>query len=73
MVLGLHSLGKTPDDILKITGSPRASIKRYIEDFTTGMNDGKFDPFFGQELSTGDFCKLHGVWTKVHGDTAETE
>ncbi|MCE9564396.1 MAG: sigma-70 region 4 domain-containing protein [Planctomycetes bacterium] len=67
LVLTLHRLGESADEIAKITGCPKKTVERYITDFEAGKGVANFDGYIGQDLSTGDLCKLLGTWSAKHG------
>ncbi|MGF1582605.1 MAG: hypothetical protein ACFCD0_25050 [Gemmataceae bacterium] len=67
MVLGLHTDGISPDEIHQVTGCPKHSIKRYIDDFDAGKEEADFAPYFGKELNTELLCRLHGTWHTCYG------
>ncbi len=67
MVLGLHAAGHSAEEIQQLTGCPKRSITRYVEDFDVGKEEADFAPYFGKELSTGLLCKMHGAWHACYG------
>jgi len=67
LVLALHRLGVAPDSIHQQTGTPKASVARYIADFEAGRASADFVPYQKDSLSTGDLCRLHGTWHAVYG------
>jgi hypothetical protein len=62
VVLALHAGGASPDEIHERTGCPRASVKRYVEDFEAGRQQADFEEYFGADLTPRDLCRLHGTW-----------
>ena len=67
MVLGLHIQGLTQDAIREMTGCPKGSLQRYVEDFEAGRAEADFMPFFGQDLGPKELCKMYGTWYAVYG------
>jgi hypothetical protein len=67
LVLALHAQGCDPNRIREITGCPRKSIERYIEDFNAGWTAGDFTPFIGIDFGPKELCRLHGVWKATMG------
>lgn len=61
LVLALHDLGKTPDEIADLTGCTRSAIQRYIGDYEAGRHEKDFSTYFGIDLSPKDLCRLHGT------------
>jgi hypothetical protein len=55
--------------ISEYTGCPTATVKRYAADFATGRLLTDPAPYYGQELSTADLCKLYGLWWERYGRT----
>jgi hypothetical protein len=62
LVLSLHAQGISPEQIAAMTGCPRKTVERYLEDFTAGQNEADFAPYFGIDLGPKELCRLHGVW-----------
>lgn len=62
LVLALHREGQDPDAIRQLTGCPRASIQRYLEDYKAGQAETAFTGYFGIDLGPKDLCRLHGTW-----------
>jgi hypothetical protein len=69
MVLALHLAGSDAETIHKLTGCPRRTVERYIADFEAGRRVTEFTSYFGNDLSTGDLCRLHGTWHVHHRPT----
>ncbi len=63
LVLALHRQGETVGEIVKLTGCPKKTTERYINDFEAGMRIANFDGYIGKDLGTPDLCKLLGIWT----------
>lgn len=61
MVLGLHTYGKTVEEICALTGCPRASVQRYVKEHEEGKTLTDLKPFFGVDLGTSELCRLHGA------------
>lgn len=60
MVLRLHVLGKTEHEIHLITGSPKATIAKYLDVFRAGASkEPKY--FYSKELNTEDMSLYHGM------------
>ena len=55
------------EEITEYTGCPTATVKRYTADFAAGRLLTDPAPFYGQELSTADLCKLYGQWWERYG------
>lgn len=60
-ILALHQDGRSIDEILATTGSPRKTVERYLADFQQGEREASFDPFVGIDLGPAELCRLHGV------------
>jgi len=54
--------GASADNIRDLTGCPRQSIQRYIEDFEAGRSAEDFSSYFGIDLSPQALCRLTGTW-----------
>ncbi|QJW97555.1 hypothetical protein [Frigoriglobus tundricola] len=67
LVLALHRVGHTAEEIRAIIGMPKKTIDRYIADFTAGGQAETFDAYIGKDLSTADLCKLLGTWHAKYG------
>jgi hypothetical protein len=61
LVLALHALGKTPEEIADLTGCTRSAIQRYVADYEAGQKEKDFSSYFGVDLSPKDLCRLHGT------------
>src|SRR5262249_12280896 len=61
MVVALHMQGIAPEEIARLTGSPRRSIQRHIADFEAGKKEPNFDRYYGKDLTPGELCRLHGT------------
>jgi 3-methyladenine DNA glycosylase Mpg len=61
LVLALHAQGMDQGEIVAVTGCPKGSVKRYVEDFEAGAVEADVGPFWGIDFSTADLCKLAGV------------
>lgn len=70
LVLALHALGKSADEIQTITGCNRGTIERYVADFKSGQEQPDFAPYVGKDLSPVELCRLNGVWYALHGEMA---
>jgi hypothetical protein len=62
LVLARHMLGDDTECIAALTGCPRKSIARYIEDFEAGKLEADFSAYFGIDLGTKELCRLYGTW-----------
>jgi hypothetical protein len=67
LILALHRVGHAATEIREITGVARATIDRYIADFTLGARAANFDPYIGQELGTAELCQMLGTWHAKYG------
>ena len=65
LVLALYLQGKTSQEINQITGSPKKSIKNYIQEFDKGDREGEFRDYFGISLKNPHICQLHGIYQAV--------
>jgi hypothetical protein len=72
-IIALHQSGLTTDAIAEVTKSRRSSIDSYTSAYEQGLEKGSFDQFQGRSLSTGDMCRLHGIWQRVNGSTNADE
>jgi hypothetical protein len=70
LVLALYAQGIGPGRFGEITGCPRKSVQRYIEDFEAGRKEGDFAPYLGADLGPKELCRLHGVWHSKMGAPA---
>lgn len=61
MVLGLHTEGKSLDEIHALTNCPRARVTRYVNDHEQGKRLTDLKSFFGIDLGTSEVCRLHGA------------
>ncbi len=61
MVLAMHKLGKSPEEIRDLTGCPIGTIRRYIEDYTAGGKEKDLSAYGGIELGSKELCRLHGM------------
>lgn len=61
LVLTLYARGTPADDIQALTGSPRASARRYIADFEAGRQVADFASYLGKELGPKELSRLHGT------------
>ncbi|MBW4508460.1 MAG: hypothetical protein KME64_18375 [Scytonematopsis contorta HA4267-MV1] len=64
LVLALHLLDTSIEEINQLTGCPKHIITKYIADFDTGYLGNDFSSYFGLDLNTKQLCKLHGTWHK---------
>lgn len=62
LVLALHVRGVPPDEVHQLTGCPKASVRRYLDDFEAGRRESDFGPYYGKDLSPKALCRLHGTW-----------
>jgi hypothetical protein len=62
LVLTLYAHGTAAQEIAALTGSPRASIRRYIEDFEAGRQQTDFTAYLGKDLGPKELSRLHGTW-----------
>jgi hypothetical protein len=62
MVLALHARGVDPEKIREITGCPKQSIQRYIDDFEAGRKEKDFAEYVGVDLNPKALCRLYGTW-----------
>jgi len=60
LVLGLHGIGKSENEIKDISGCTPTAIKKYISLFEEGKQL-KYEEFEGKTLSNDDLCKLYGL------------
>lgn len=60
MVLRLHVLGKPEHEIHLITGCPKATIAKYLDNFRLGSKKAPKD-FYSKELNTEDMSLYHGM------------
>jgi hypothetical protein len=67
MVLAMHARGDDQETIHRVTGCPKASIRRYVEDFEEGRRDRDFSAYFGVDAGPKDWCRLYGVWRRTYG------
>jgi hypothetical protein len=65
MVMGLHRLGRAPEEIREVTRSPARSIATYVAEYENGRRAGQFEDYFGKELGPRDLCRLHGIADRV--------
>jgi 3-methyladenine DNA glycosylase Mpg len=66
MVLAFHGAGASNEEIYKLTGCPRASIQRYVNDCEAGKQLEDITPYFGKDLKPADLSKLYG-WSLAKG------
>jgi hypothetical protein len=69
LVLALHAAGQSADAINASSGCPKATVRRYVEDFEAGKQKPDFAPYFGKELTPQDLCRLRGAWQAKWGGT----
>jgi hypothetical protein len=67
MVMGLHRLGRKPEEIRLVTNSPARSIATYIGEYENGLRAGRFEDYFGKEIGPRDLCRLHGIADRASG------
>ena len=67
IVLALHVRGDDVATIHRLTGSPRASIQRYISEFEAGRQESDCTPYFGSAVRAKEWCRLYGIWQRLHG------
>lgn len=67
MVMGLHRLGRKPEEIREVTRSPARSITTYIAEYENGRRAGRFEDYFGREIGPRDLCRLHGIADRASG------
>jgi len=67
LILALHRRGETPEAIAQVTGTPKKTVERYIQDFEAGKAVPGFDGYIGKDLSTAELCRLLGTWTAKYG------
>jgi hypothetical protein len=67
MVMGLHRLGRPPEEIRQVTRSPARSIATYVAEYENGLRAGRFEDYFGKEIGPRDLCRLHGVADRGSG------
>ena len=67
MVLALHARGIDAETISRLTGCPKATVRRYIEDYEAGKREGDFTAYLGKNLGPKEFCRLAGTWQRVYG------
>lgn len=70
MLLALDARGMPAEVIATVTGCPKGTVARYVEDFDTGQAEADFGPYFGAELGPKDLCRLHGTWHELIGGHA---
>lgn len=61
LVLALYTEGLDVDTIHQLTGCPRRSIVRYLQEFEVGRQEVNFEPYFGVELEPSALCRLYGI------------
>jgi hypothetical protein len=61
MVMGLHRLGRTPEEIRDLTRAAARSIATYVVEYETGVRAGRFEDYFGKEIGPRELCRLHGI------------
>jgi hypothetical protein len=64
LALALHIRGMSIEEISQITGSPKYTMKNYIDDFNIGCQQEDFLHFLGIDLNTSELCQLHGAFYK---------
>lgn len=57
----LHREGLTPEEINKLTGSPKSSILKNIAAYDEGLALEDFSAFIRKDLKTADLARLHGT------------
>lgn len=65
LVMSLYIQGLDATAIHHLTGCPKQSIQRYIEDFGAGQQEIDFTSYFGIDLNSKQLCKLHGTWHAI--------
>jgi len=61
LVLGLYNVGKSPEEIKKITGCTASVIQKYIDLYEEGKTEKSPEAYEGHALSIDDLCKLCGL------------
>jgi hypothetical protein len=61
MVLALHAEGTDAASIARLTGCPKGSVARYVEDFEVGRQEADPTPYYGKDLAPRDLCRLYGA------------
>ena len=72
MVMGLHRLGRNPEEIREVTKSPARSIATYVSEYVNGLRAGRFEDYFGKEIGPRDLCRLHGIADRASGVASAT-
>lgn len=67
MVLGLHRLGRRPEEIREVTRSPTRSVAAYLEEYAAGLREGQFEDYFGAEIGPRQLARLHGIADRASG------
>ncbi len=65
MVMGLHRIGRGPEEIRRLTNVPVRSIATYLAEYEYGLRAGRFEDYFGKEIGPRDLCRLHGIADRV--------
>ncbi|MCA9070861.1 MAG: hypothetical protein KDA84_18155 [Planctomycetaceae bacterium] len=60
LVLALNAQGVAEDEICQLTGSPKRSVGRWVEQFESGRA-ADFSEFIGANLDSLALCRLHGA------------
>ena len=62
-MIALHRQGETPEAIHRLTGCPRRTIERYVQDYLAGQSAANVEEFVGKDLPTTELCRLLGAWS----------
>jgi len=66
LVIGLYAIGKSVDQIQKITGVTKATIQNYAKEFEEGKKES-LESFKGKAFSSAaPLCRLVGFITALH-------
>ena len=65
MVMGLHRIGRGPEEIRRLTNVPVRSITTYLAEYENGLRAGRFEDYFGNDIGPRDLCRLHGIADRV--------
>lgn len=68
LVLALHAQGMMEDEICHITGSPKRSVTRWVEQFESGRA-ADFSEFIGANLDSLALCRLHGAFETARAES----
>ena len=67
MAMGLHRLGRKPEEIREVTNSPARSIATYVAEYENGLRAGQFEDYFGKDIGPRELCRLHGIADRASG------